>query len=230
MHLNRKPTDRRTVRERLPVVMSATALAVALFGATPVGHAVVSVVPPLAAHAKKADFATNAGAVSGLKASKSAHPGWLVALGDDGKLPASVIGAAAQGTKGDKGDPGPAGPKGATGATGAKGATGAAGPTGPAGPTGAAGPSGVSGWTFVVKGIKAPGNPNHTANEWEAECPLGKKALGGGVTAGPGGDRRQLNVYYSGPAGEATGWAAGVQNHGSADVPVYIWAICATVS
>jgi hypothetical protein len=115
------------VKERLPLIFSLTALLIALFGATPVGCAVVSVVPPFATHAKTADYAKNAGAVNGLKASTRPRVGWLVALGAGGKFPASVgvagpVGpqgpagpAGTQGQKGDKGDKGSKGDKGATG-------------------------------------------------------------------------------------------------------------------
>ncbi len=90
------------MKQRLPLILSATALVVALFGSTSVGHAIVSAVP-LAKHAQTANFAKNAGAVNGLKASKRPRAGWLVALGKGGKFPASV------------GQVGPAGPQGPPG-------------------------------------------------------------------------------------------------------------------
>jgi hypothetical protein len=128
-----------------------------------------------------------------------------------------------------KGDPGPKGDTGPKGDAGPKGATGAKGTIGPAGPAGPQGPSGVSGWTFVTKHLNIGGSPNHTAAEDEADCPSGTKVLGGGVTAGNGGDRTKLHVYESGPAGVADGWYAGMQNDGANSVPVFIWAICAAV-
>lgn len=90
------------MKQRLPLVISATALVVALFGSTPLGHAVVSAVPPFA---KKAGYATNAGAVNHITAARTPTPGSLVPLGVDGKFPASV------------GQVGPAGPQGATNVT-----------------------------------------------------------------------------------------------------------------
>jgi len=133
--------------------------------------------------------------------------------------PAGFTGATGlSGPKGDKGDQGLRGPSGATGLTGA---------AGPAGPAGAAG---VSGWQFVTVGQNIPGSPNHTPNEFEADCPAGKKVLGGGVTAGNGGDETRLHVYFSGPAGQATGWATGIQNDGTNSVTAFVWAICASVS
>jgi hypothetical protein len=105
----RVPEKEELVKTRLPVVLSATALLVALLGSTPLGHAFVSAVPPLATHAKTADFAKNAGAVNGIKASKRPRAGRLVPLGSGGKFPASV---GVAGPKGDTGATGPSGPAG----------------------------------------------------------------------------------------------------------------------
>ena len=108
--------------------------------------------------------------------------------------------AGPQGDTGAAGPQGPAGPQDrrasrasrpsrASGASGeAKGDTGAAGPQGPAGPagpagpqghTGAAGPAGVSGYVRVVgPEVTVTGLATLIA---DANCPAGKKALGGGV-------------------------------------------------
>jgi collagen triple helix repeat protein len=216
---------------RISIVLSATALVVALFGSTPLGHAVSSAVPPFAKHAKTADYAKNAGAVNGLKASKRPRVGWLVALGKDGKFPASVgqVGPTGpkgdpgpQGPKGDKGNPGPMGPK---GVAGPKGGTGPTGPIGPAGPAGPPGPPGISGWQAVTRtetfgaGVDA---------EIAVDCPAGKKALGGGVAGGIG----VLIVRQSAPNGALgdRGWVVEVQNTFNKSTSVTIWAICAVVS
>ena len=119
---------------RLPLVLSATALVVAVFGSTPVGHAVGSAIPAFAKSAGYAKQAGNASALNGIKASKQPRAGRArCPLGADGKFPSSVglVGPAGPaGSKGDRGD------RGETGAVGPKGAT------GPAGPVGARGPSG----------------------------------------------------------------------------------------
>ena len=97
------------MKQRIPLALSSAALIVAVMGTTPISQAAkhaVAKVPP---------FATNAGSVNGIKASKTPKPGQLLALGNTAKFPASVVPA------------GPAGP------------VGAAGPAGPAGPAGAAG-------------------------------------------------------------------------------------------
>jgi len=100
------------MRKRLPLALAATALLVALLGSTSLGEAardLASAVPPFA---KKAGYATNAGAVGGIKASRKPKPGFLVPLGADGKFPAAVGLAGPQGPKGDTGETGPAGPTG----------------------------------------------------------------------------------------------------------------------
>ena len=80
-----------------------------------------------AARRSIAAFAANAGAVNGIKASRTPKAGRLVPLGRNAKLPASVV-PSRRGARGLTGPPGSVGPQGP------------AGPAGPAGPPGAAGP------------------------------------------------------------------------------------------
>ena len=126
-------------RQRLPVVLSAAALIVAVLGATPNGFAAFRGV------AKVALFAKNAGKVSGIAASKKPKAGKLLPLGKNGKFPAAVLPVAVQGPAGPEGARGPAGPAGPQGAQGIQGLKGAKGATGPAGSVGAAGPAGPPG-------------------------------------------------------------------------------------
>jgi hypothetical protein len=114
------------MKQRLPVTLSATALVVALLGATPLGEAagrVVRKVPPFAQRANYANTAGNAQALGGRKPSAFAQ------LGADGKLPAVLFAGAASG-KGPKGDPGAKGDPGVKGDPGAKGDPGPRGPGG----------------------------------------------------------------------------------------------------
>ncbi len=83
-----------------------------------------------AARRTVSSFARNAGAVNGIKASRTPKPGRLVPLGRNAKLPAAVL-PLRRGERGEPGRPGPAGPQGPAGAQG---------PAGPAGPPGTAGP------------------------------------------------------------------------------------------
>jgi hypothetical protein len=208
--------------KRLPIVLSATALVIAVFGSTPVGHAVASAVPPFAKKAGYAERAGNAAALNGIKASKQPRAGQLVPLDKNGRFPASVaLGGPAgpQGPKGERGEPGARGPAGAKGDTGPRGS---AGPTGPHGPAGA---SGISGWQFVTARKDIPRDGEAT---WAANCPPGKKVLGGGVASQPVNYGTQIN--QSAPAGLATGWVATVQHDRSGVTSYYVWAICANVT
>jgi hypothetical protein len=108
------------VRKARTIVGAAGAvLALTALAAGPAGGA---------ARRSIAAFATNAGAVNGIKASRTPKPGRLVPLGRNAKLPASVV-------------PVRRGARGLTGLQGSVGPQGPAGPSGPAGPPGAAGPS-----------------------------------------------------------------------------------------
>ena len=207
--------------KRLPLVLATTALIVAVFGSTPVGHAVGSAIPPFAKSAGYAKQAGNASALNGIKASKQPRAGMLVPLGTDGKFPTSVglVGPAGpSGSKGDKGD------KGETGAVGPKGATGPAGPVGARGPSGA---NGVSGWSYFTKGASLSGESFKTVS---VDCPAGKKAFGGGVAVTSG--LWAMRVIQSAPSGAAaTGWLATVANDASNfTTSFYVWAICGNVS
>jgi hypothetical protein len=99
---------------RLIAVLAGAALLLAVLAASPAGGA---------PRRSIAAFAQNAGAVNGIKASRTPKPGRLVPLGKNAKLPRSVVPT----TRGARGLQGPAGP---------------AGPVGPQGPQGAAGPAG----------------------------------------------------------------------------------------
>ena len=99
------------MRSRLPLVLSTTALIVAVLGSTPFGRAAVTAAVPLAKRAYLADTAKNAIRVNNIKASRAPTPGMLLPLDATGKLPESIGAVGPKGDKGDKGD------KGASGAT-----------------------------------------------------------------------------------------------------------------
>ena len=94
------------MNQRLPLILSATALIVALVGSTPLGHAAESVLGQVTPRAKRADFAANAGKLNGHRSSVNPTAGQIPVLDKDAKLPASI---GAVGPAGPKGDPGPAG-------------------------------------------------------------------------------------------------------------------------
>jgi len=143
------------LKRRLPLVLSVTALAIAVLGSTPAGHAVVSAVPAFAKKADYADKAGNAFAVNGIKAARKPKPRLLVPLNARGKLPASVLAA------------GPAGPQGKTGTQGAKGDT---------------GPPGISGYELVHN---ASAFDSTNAKSALVNCPGSKKVIGGGTDVSP---------------------------------------------
>ena len=89
--------------QRLPVVLSAAALLIAVLGATPLGHAARQGVARVALYAK------NAGKVGGIAASKKPKAGKLLPLGRNGKFPASVLPGGVRGPAGPEGARGPRG-------------------------------------------------------------------------------------------------------------------------
>jgi hypothetical protein len=196
------------MKKHLPIVLSATALVVAVLGSTPLGEAARNVVPPFA---KRSGFATNAGAVNGIKASRFARPGYLVALRPNGKFPISV------GQVGPRGLPGPTGP------------TGPAGPVGPAGAAGAAGAAGVSGYEVVTQ----DSSPNSSSSQgFTISCPGSKKVLGGGGLIINAASHLGVALDGTGPISGNTGWVVQAHevNPDSSAWSVRQWAICANVS
>ena len=121
-------------RQRLPLVLSAAALLIAVLGATPSGIAALT-----GGTVRVALFAKNAAKVGGIGASKKPKAGKLLPLGKNGKFPASVLPASNGGPAGPQGPQGFPGQKGAKGATGSAGLQGATGPQGPAGAPGGLG-------------------------------------------------------------------------------------------
>jgi hypothetical protein len=102
----------RKVTRRLPLILSATALAIAVLGMTSLGQAAGSAIEKAVPLARVAGFAKNAGKLNGHKSSIRPHAGQIPVLGPDGKLPAWL---GAVGPAGAKGDPGPQGPAGISG-------------------------------------------------------------------------------------------------------------------
>lgn len=91
------------MKNRLPLILSATALVVAVLGTTPLGTAARNAVP-------RALFAQNAGKVGGIKASRKPKPNQLLPLGANAKFPASIVPEGPQGKQGERGPQGPPGP------------------------------------------------------------------------------------------------------------------------
>lgn len=191
------------MRQRIPLVLSVTALVVALFGATPLGKAARQAIPPLAKHSKTSDYATNAGAVNGIKASKRPRVGWLVPLGAGGKFPASVGQVGPQGAQGEKGEKGDKGDK---------------------GDTGAQGPPALS-ELQIVTADSPNDNIAFTLKEATATCPSGKKVIGGGA--------QSISSPAASSTGYPVGdnaWKAVTYNSGVGFLGVRAYAVCAKVA
>jgi hypothetical protein len=103
---------------RFIAALGGAVLLLVLLAASPAGGA---------ARRSIAAFARNAGAVNGIKASRTPRPGRLVPLGRNAKLPSSVV-PTVRGARGLRGSQGP------IGLAGPQGPQGAPGPVGPAGP------------------------------------------------------------------------------------------------
>jgi hypothetical protein len=86
-----------------------------------------------------------------------------------------------QGPKGDTGDAGPQGLKGDKGDPGVQGPKGDKGDTGAQGPQGITGAAGVSGYQRVVNNLPNQTLAANTEVVHFANCPTGKKVVGGGV-------------------------------------------------
>jgi hypothetical protein len=208
--------------KRLPIILSATALMVALFGSTPVGHAVASKVPFFAKTAGYANRAGTATTLKGIKVSKQPRPGMLLPLGADGKFPATVGLAGPAGPRGEKGETGRAG------TTGPAGSKGEPGPQGARGPTGPVGPRGISGWEYGTRRFDV--GPKQVAGQYSF-CSGTKKPLGGGL-APTVPNLITTRILESAPMVETLGrqgWSAFVYNEGSVTRSYYVWVICANV-
>jgi hypothetical protein len=146
------------MRQRLSIVLAATALVVAVLGTTPLGRAagsaVSAVAPPFAKTAGYAKFAGDSTRLDGRKSTLAGTPGTIPVVGKNGKLPASLGTVGQQGPKGDKGE---------------KGDRGAA---------GAAGPPGIAGVHLVLNPVRI-NTPSGIVSA-EVLCPSGEQALGGG--------------------------------------------------
>ena len=122
------------------------------------------------------------------------------------------------------GQPGPQGPQGVQGVQGTPGTP---------GPQGVPGLSGYE----IVAGNGATVAANATGYD-VANCPTGKKAIGGGFTPygggkpTPVGKAAQLGMVVSAPVDGANGsaWWVGVNNLSGSATQVYAYAVCASVA
>jgi hypothetical protein len=223
----------------LPLALALAALVVGVLGWTGLGEAAGNVV--------RVAFAKNAGSVDGISASRKPKAGSLFPLGKGGRFPDRVIPTLTglEGQKGDKGDtgatgakgsPGPAGPPGPQGVKGDSGLNGAQGPQGPAGPggppgtqgppgqPGANGAPGMSGYEIKV------GDTPSSSGPATADCPEGKKAVGGGGLFG-GDDPNDVALASSLPVNSGTTWRVTALDTDTSDAyTLTAYAVCVTVA
>ena len=194
------------MRQRVSLVLSATALVVALFGSTPLGkaasRAVRAAVPPYAKTAGYAKVAGNSALLNGRKSAYSGAPGTILVVGTNGKLPTSV------GAVGPEGLQGPKGLKGATGLTGYQ----------------------------IVTNVVSSASAIFSVGGTTATCPSGKSVLGGGgnvtrTDGSTGGSER--SIIDSSPTSNHDGWVIDWSVTSGASDPGYtatVYAVCATVA
>jgi hypothetical protein len=195
------------MRDRLPLILSGTALVVSVLGVTPLGHAAYRAVVP---NNSVGPRQLRKGAVTNEKLRGDAVTSGKVKNGSlravdfkAGQLPA--------------GPTGPVGPKGDQGAKGDKGAKGDAGAT-----------------TVVVRQGLVRTTPGPGASGIffaQADCAAGERAVGGGVGLVSGSGSFNLHVSSSTPVPNTpgatpTGWRGGIYYDGPG-ITWSVWAICA---
>jgi hypothetical protein len=195
------------VKNRLPVVLSATALVVAVLGVTPIGQATSNSI--------QTHFARNANFLRGAAPSIKAGKNKIPRANKSGKLDRSWGAVGARGPAGPAGAAGPAGPAGPAGAAGAAGAQGPPGPmvdTLPVGKTlkGAWAVNGVAGATGedgVMFNIPLPAAPIKRIVNVGAALPVGCSGNVSNPAAAPG----YLCIFV--------GWRFNITNLGGAYNP-----------
>jgi hypothetical protein len=204
LHPVREPGGRRRwSARRLPVMLSASALLVALFGATPLSRAASDALAQVVPRAKKADFAANAGQLNGHRSSTKPTVGQIPVVGRSGKLPASLGAVGPQGPQGLAGQQGAAGPQ---------------------------GPPGVSGYQQIQEQRSGPGEgATRNYDVPQNGCPSGKSILAGGYVIRDD-DSDHLTVQQSFPTSNQA-WRVRIKNTtGDPSGNVTVYAICANVT
>ena len=194
------------MRQRVPLVISITALAVAVLGATPLGHAagekLAAAIPPFAKTAGYAKFSGDSSKLNGRKSTLSGAPGTIPVVARNGKLPVAI---------GAVGPQGPAGPKGDKGLKGDQGLQ---------------GNPGTSGYEIVTA---TTATDTTAAKSISVPCPTGKKAVGGGAAYNLFG----YEAVSSHPLADGSGWSAYADHlpFGTTQAwALVVWAVCMNVA
>jgi hypothetical protein len=214
-------------KSRTATILAATALVVAVFGSTPLGHAAGSLV--LARNSVgAAQLKTNA--VTGPKISKNAVTSVKVKNGTllaadfkAGQLPA--------GPQGPQGGPGPQGPPGAQGIQGIQG------PKGDKGETGIQGQPGPPAGANAVIRRQSQNIPGQSDGWAAVHCNAGERATGGGGFFSdivPGDAiivSRPTNAQLQAPDGAApVAWLVYIHNASASVRTLFVTAVCVPTS
>ncbi len=211
------------MRHRAPLVLAATALALAVVGSTPLGRAAgerLAAVVPFAKTSGYARFAGDSSKLNGRRSTLAGAPGTIPVVGRNGRLPAAI------------GAVGPQGPQGAQGLRGPKGDRGEKGPKGDKGEKGDAGAT-----TVVLRRTSYTLAPNGSAFGASVACEPGERALSGGAgnfagyVTGPdeflGGVPTPGTPQALAPGGTPTGWAVSIRNPTTLTRTYTVWVVCA---
>jgi collagen triple helix repeat protein len=142
------------------------------------------------------------------------------------KLGETALAWSQTGPQGPRGLTGPAGPQGPAGPAGSQGLQGPQGPAGPQGPQGIPGLEGPSGPISGLERVQVNAPFDTTATkEVQADCPAGKKIVGGGYTYFFGGPAVPLDTNL--PTLDLGSWMVSGTNFANTQWSVSAIAICA---
>jgi hypothetical protein len=203
-------------------IVAVTALLVAVFGSTPLGHAAARMVLP---SNSVGSTQIKSNAVTGVKVKNGTL---LAADFKAGQIPG--------GTPGAKGDTGAAGPKGDTGDPGNQGPAGNPGAQGPKGDKGDPGVAGAPGPAAGANAVIRRSNHVIDANSdgwWHVNCNAGERATGGGaffIDIVPGDAilmSRAINAQDQTIDGTTPiGWLAYAHNASASQRMLFVNAVC----
>jgi hypothetical protein len=199
------------MRDRLPLILSTTALIVVVLGSTPLGEAAYNAVVPKNSVGTE-QLKNNAVTVSKIRIGAVTRDQLRGDAVDSGKVKnrslkaidfaLGQIPAGPAGAKGDKGD------KGGKGDTG---------------------PPGLSGYEVVSKSVTV--NPADVFVSGTVDCPAGKKVFGAGYsTGGPYSAAGGPFPIHSFPNGTGTGWRFLLGRSAAAIWTETFYITCATVT
>ena len=193
------------MRNRLPLIFSVSALAIALLNTTALGEAAGNAIAKVPPFATVAGFAKNAGKLNGHSSSVAPKAGQIPVLNSAGKLPSSI---------------GAVGPRGAIGPTGAVGAK------GDQGPKGDPGPPGLSQYASYSFPENVPGQED--IYQYTEDCPGDKSVIAAGWSLRGFANLEMVDSY---PVDDESRWRFRLRNRtGEGRSGVLMFLVCAKVN